>query len=91
MHLNKEQLEEEKELVVAAKMDPSKFSTLYDRYFEVIFNFIFRRTGNEDLCADLSSQTFLKALQNLKNYEFRGIPFSAWLYRIATNEVNKYI
>ncbi len=43
-----------------------------------------------DLADDLVSQIFLKALHNLPNYQFRGLPFSAWLYRIAANEVNQY-
>lgn len=90
MDLTHEQIEEEYILVNSAREDPRNFSPLYDRYFEAIFNFIYRRTENEETCADLTSQTFLKALQNLKGYEFRGVPFSAWLFRIASNEVNKY-
>ena len=77
-------------MILAAQKDHRKFSVLYDRYFEPIFRFIYRRTGRENLTADLCSQTFLKALQNLKKFEYRGVPFSAWLYRIASNEVNKY-
>ncbi len=89
-HLDEQSLREEQQLILAAKKDLSKFDALYDQYFESIFRFIYRRTGRENLTADLCSQTFLKALQNLKRYEFRGVPFSAWLYRIASNEVNKY-
>ena len=89
-HQTSEDLKQEERWINAAKKDPATFNKLYDKYFEQIFNFIFRRTDDEHLTADLTSQTFLKALQNLKRYQFRGIPFSAWLYRIATNEVNKY-
>ena len=89
-HLDEEALQEERSWVKAAQEDPERFNKLYDSYFERIFVFIFRRIGREDLTADLCSQTFLKALQNIKKFEFRGVPFSAWLYRIASNEVNKY-
>jgi len=89
-HMTEEEIARENSLVEAAKRDAEKFSVLYDHYFEGIFNFILRRTDDEPLTADLTSQTFLKALQNLKKYEYRGLPFSAWLYRIASNEINKH-
>ena len=84
------EIKEENEIVERAKRNPEEFGYLYDRYFEGIFGFIFRRTDDENLAADLTSQTFLKALQNLRRYTFRGLPFSAWIYRIAANEVNKH-
>jgi len=70
--------------------DPNQFQILYDRYFSVIFNYVYRKIDDEELTADFTSQTFLKALRNLKKYKFRGVPFSAWLYRIASNEVNRH-
>lgn len=85
-----EAIEQEHLLVEAAKRDEMVFGKLYDRYFEGIYGFVYRRTDEEEAAGDLTSQVFLKALQNLKKYEFRGLPFSAWLYRIASNEVNKY-
>lgn len=88
-HMTDEELADEQRLVDKAKRDPQAFGRLYDAYFEDIFSFILRRTDDEALSSDLTSQTFLKALQNLKKYENRGVPFSAWLYRIASNEVNK--
>jgi RNA polymerase sigma-70 factor (ECF subfamily) len=63
---------------------------LYERYFSKIFGFVLRRAENEDLAADLTSQTFLKALSSLNSYRFRNLPFSAWLYKIAANELNKH-
>lgn len=89
-HMTEDQIAEEQKIVEAAKSDARAFAGIYDRYFEQIFNFILRRTDDEELTDDLTSQTFLKALQSLKKYEFRGLPFSAWLYRIASNEVNKH-
>ncbi|MTI21274.1 sigma-70 family RNA polymerase sigma factor [Fulvivirga sp. RKSG066] len=89
-HMTEDQISAENELVERAKKDPRAFGILYDRYFEGIFNFILRRTDDEALTSDLCSQVFLKALQNIKKYEYRGLPFSAWLYRVASNEVNKH-
>jgi RNA polymerase sigma-70 factor (ECF subfamily) len=73
-----------------SKKDPQAFGALYEKYFDRIFNFIYRQTDDEDLTADLCSQTFLIALKNVDRYQFRGVPFSAWLYKIASNEVNKH-
>ena len=89
-HISQQDLEQEFEIVQAAIKDPQKFQILYDRYFASIFNYVYRRIDDEDITADLTSQTFLKALGNLKRYKFKGVPFSAWLYRIAANEVNRH-
>lgn len=85
-----ERMEEEWLEIQAAQESPARFRPLYNRYYEPIFRFIFRRTASEELTADLCSQVFLKALQNLKDYTYQGVPFSAWLYRIASNEVSQY-
>ncbi len=76
--------------IQAAQADPALFRPLYNRYFEQIFQFIYYRILDEDTCADLCSQVFLKAMQRLKDYTFKGVPFSAWLFRIATNEVAQF-
>lgn len=76
--------------IQAAQQNPARFRPLYDRYYEPIFRFIFRRTASEELAADICSQVFLKALQRLEKYQFKGVPFSAWLYRIASNEVAQH-
>ncbi len=89
-HISDEEIRKEQAWIEAAQRNPKHFDKLYDRYFEGIFNFIFRRTDEEALAADLTSQTFLAAIQNLKKYQFRGLPFSAWLYKIASNQVMKY-
>jgi RNA polymerase sigma-70 factor, ECF subfamily len=73
-----------------SKKNPQAFGELYEKYFDRIFNFIYRQTDDEDLTADLCSQTFLIALKNVDRYQFRGVPFSAWLYKISSNEVNKH-
>jgi len=89
-HISPEEIAAEYQVVRQAMKNPAIFQTLYDRYFTRIFHFIFRRIDDEQITADLTSQTFLKALGNLRKYTFRGVPFSAWLYRIAANEVNRH-
>ncbi len=84
------EMQEEWLEVQAAQGDPALFRPLYERYYEDIFLFVFRRTTDEALTADLCSQVFLKALQRIKDYEYKGVPFSAWLYRIASNEVAQH-
>jgi len=81
----------ESEIIALAKTDRRHFGVLYDRYFEQIFRFVFKRLGgDEDTAGDLSQQTFIKAMANMHKYEDRGFPFSSWLYRIAQNEVSMY-
>jgi len=76
--------------IEAAKKNSAHFGPLYDKYYKQIFLFIYKRASDQELTGDLTSQVFLKALMNLKRYEYRGFPFSSWLYRIATNEINMY-
>jgi len=85
--ISEEALLEEWVLIQEAQQSPAAFRPLYERYYESIFRFVFRRTNDEHLTADLCSQVFLQALQKLPQYTYRGVPFSAWLYRIAMNEV----
>ena len=77
-------------LVLAAQQDRKKFSGLYNKYFKEIFLFILKKTADETLAAELTSNTFMKAMVNLTKYRDMGFPFSSWLYRIASNEVYKY-
>lgn len=85
-----DEIRAEQEVVARSKKDPKAFGALYEKYFDRIFHFIYRQTDDEDVAGDLTSQTFVNALNSLHRFEFRGIPFSAWLYKIATNEVNKH-
>jgi RNA polymerase sigma-70 factor (ECF subfamily) len=84
------ELLQEREIIERSRKDPRAFGELYEKYFDRIFNYVYRQTDDEDLAGDLSSQTFINALNNLPKYEYRGVPFSAWLYKIASNEVNKH-
>lgn len=70
--------------------DPDAFATLYDIYVEPIYRFIFFRVGDEPTAEDLTSQVFIKAWDNLSSYQMRGLPFSAWLFRIARNSIIDY-
>ncbi|GHM99834.1 ECF subfamily RNA polymerase sigma factor [Cytophagales bacterium WSM2-2] len=88
--MTEEEIRREYEIVDRAKNDPAAFGPLYEKYFDRIFNFIFTQTDDEDLTSDLCSQTFFIALGNVQRYEFRGVPVSAWFYKIASNEVNKH-
>jgi len=76
--------------VQAAQQNPATFRVLYNRYYEPIFRFVFKRTVDEVLAADLTSQVFLKAMQKIDKYVFKGVPFSAWLFRIASNEIAQH-
>lgn len=80
----------ELELVEKAKKDKRLFAPLYDIYYKRIYLFVFKKIVDEELAGDITSKTFMKALLNLDKYTFQGYPFSAWLFRIASNEVNMY-
>ena len=88
--MTEDEIRKEQEIIELSKKDAKVFGKLYEKYFDRIFNYIYRQTDDEDLAGDLCSQTFINALNNLKRYEFRGVPFSAWIYKIAGNEVNKH-
>jgi RNA polymerase sigma-70 factor (ECF subfamily) len=87
-HQSIEQIESEERLIKAAQSDPKDFEALYKNYYERIANFLYRRVENKELAFELTSNVFYNALNNLSKYRFEGVPFSAWLFRIAGNEVN---
>ena len=78
---------EEALLVERAKEDPAAFGILYKRYVKKIYSYLYYRTGNHHDAEDLTARTFYRALSKLDSYVHRGVPFSAWLYRIAHNLV----
>ncbi|MFC2019278.1 RNA polymerase sigma factor [Chloroflexota bacterium] len=83
-------LEQEKDLVEKAKGDANAFGSLYELYYSKIFGYILRRTANIQVAEHITSEVFFRALINIAKFNWRGIPFSAWLYRIATNEIACY-
>lgn len=90
MIISSEIIDQDEEIILKAKKSPDAFKPLYERYFKKIFQFVFNRIRDKEITADLVSQIFLKALNNINRFQYNGIPFSAWLYRIAINEVNLY-
>ncbi len=71
----------------ALQGDKEAFGILYERYVERIYNYIYYRTGNVHDAEDLTARVFYRALNHIHHYTDRGVPFSAWLYRIAHNLV----
>jgi RNA polymerase sigma-70 factor, ECF subfamily len=82
--------DQEQKLVEEVKRDPAKFGELYDRYFDQIYRYVYRRCSDKDTVYDIVSQTFYDALSHIKDYEWRGFAFSSWLYKIAHNNVLKW-
>jgi RNA polymerase sigma-70 factor, ECF subfamily len=82
-------LVDEGALVAAAKRDPREFGPLYELYVDRIYRFAYRRVGTHHEAEDITAQTFQQALQALPAYEWRGLPFGAWLFRIAGNIINR--
>jgi len=78
---------DERLLVEAAQKDPSRFADLYEHHFDRIYAFIARRVRDRYEAQDLTSEVFHQALANIKRYTYRGVPFSAWLFRIASNAI----
>ena len=78
---------DEKLLVEAAQKDPARFTELYEANFERVCAFVSRRVRTRADAEDVTAEVFQHALANLKNFEWRGVPFAAWLYRIAGNAI----
>jgi RNA polymerase sigma-70 factor (ECF subfamily) len=78
---------DESMLIERAKKDQEAFGQLYERYSQRIYQYIYYRTSSEEDAEDLTAKTFMRAWQHIAQYDDRGVPFSAWLYRIAHNLV----
>ncbi len=79
------QLRAEQELVEAAKGDAEAFGKLYDLHFSRIYSYAYYRTRNHADAEEVTAQTFQQALEHIGRFQWRGVPFAAWLYRIASN------
>ena len=77
----------DEELAEQAKTNSDAFGVLYDRHIKRIYNYVYYRVGRVQESEDLTERVFFQALENIPRYEFRGAPFSAWLFRIAHNLV----
>jgi len=90
LRMTREELQQEWKRIQAAKRKPEAFGPLYEHYFGEVFSFVYQRTQDEHLAADLTQDTFFKALENLSRYRNQQVPFKAWLLVIARNEVNQF-
>ena len=73
------------ELVRRAQADPMQFADIYERYIQKVYNYAYYRMGDPSEAEDLTARVFVQAMNHLPRYRDRGIPISAWLYRIAHN------
>ncbi len=83
--------QEERELIKRAKeCDSSAFARLYEHYYQDIYNYIYYRVPDASLAEDMTSEVFIKVLESIDSFTFRGFPFSSWLFRIARNLMIDY-
>lgn len=88
-NIDQEILKEE-QIIEASKKDLGQFEYLYNKYYESIFKYVYHRVGSENETADIVSKIFMNAMNALHKYECRGLPFGAWLFKIASNEIKKH-
>lgn len=89
-HLTVEQIDIELEQVKAAQADPKKFEIIYKLYYARIVGYVYQRVDSKDLAYEITAQVFYSALNNLSKFKAQGVPFGAWLFRIAGNELNQW-
>jgi RNA polymerase sigma-70 factor (ECF subfamily) len=87
MHGKTAEAAEESALIERAKTDKEAFGLLYERYVDRIYKYVYYRTGNVADAEDLTARIFERAMNHIGRYQDQGVPFSAWLYRIAHNLV----
>ena len=80
-------LDEESLVRRAQQKDAEAFAQLYEAYFDKIYRYIRLKLNNEMEAEDMTQQVFIKALNSIRSYQYKGVPFSAWLFRIAHNDV----
>ena len=80
-------MEAERLAIEAAQSDPGRFADLYEDNFDRVYAYIARRVRSREEAEDLTSEVFHKALSTIAQFEWRGVPFAAWLYRIAANSI----
>jgi RNA polymerase sigma-70 factor (ECF subfamily) len=86
-HQNALVIQEELSLIEKAKKNPQFFGPIYNKYYDSIFRYIYKRVDEQETASDITSNVFTKALSALNKFEFRGVPFSSWLFRIAKSEL----
>ncbi|MHB1133653.1 MAG: sigma-70 family RNA polymerase sigma factor [Chloroflexota bacterium] len=80
-------LESDEQLVELARSDAEAFGELYERHVKRVYNYVYYRTSRHHEAEDLTARTFTQALAHLPRYRQQGVPFHAWLLRIAHNLV----
>lgn len=81
---------DEEAILRQSQVDAQAFRPIYEKYYKKVYLFLYRRTTDRELAGDITQQVFLKALLAVSKFQFRGVPFSAWLFRIAVNECNEF-
>lgn len=89
-HKSEKEIHAEYELIKKCQKNPEYFGPIYRKYYDQIYLFVYKRVDHLDISADITSRIFLKSLKNIGKYKYQGVPFSAWLYRIAINEINTF-
>ena len=90
LHVVAETTDDDAHLVRAAQEDLQAAGQLYDKYYERVFRYLFHSTLDAAVAEDLTANVFLAAFGHLRRFRWQRVPFGAWLYRIATNEVRMY-
>ena len=85
-------MQDEESLVRRAqKRDAEAFAQLYENYFDKIYRYVVLKIGSKTEAEDVTQQVFLNALQSISSFKWKGRPFSAWLFRIAHNQIVDYL
>jgi RNA polymerase sigma-70 factor (ECF subfamily) len=87
---NPETYTDEQQMIEAAQRDPARFAELFELHARRVYAFVAVRVRRRDEAEDITSEVFHHALKSLKDYEYRGFPFSAWLFRIASNAIAQH-
>lgn len=89
-HKSDQEIIAEQVIIEQSKLNPRAFEKIYNDYYKQILQFVYQRLDSKETAIDITQNTFLKALQNLPKFQYKGLPFSSWLYRIALNELNDF-
>ena len=89
-HKTKEEITEEIACVMKAQENPEYFGPIYEKYYDEIYVYVYKRIDEEYTTAEITSRIFYKCLSKIGGFKYMGVPFSAWLYRIAINEINQF-
>ncbi len=75
----------------AKRGDPQALSALYEQYFPKVYRYVASRLASTEDAEDVTEEIFLRVLNNVGNFEWRGLPFGAWVFRIARNEIISHV